>query len=60
VKPRKLKRLYDRRDPMLEKIRSLYLQHGKVTKIEHRTDLEKSKKAKKGRSGRSVVGTKRG
>jgi deoxyhypusine synthase len=60
VKPRKLKRLYDRRDAMLEKIREKYLQHGKVAKIEHRTDVKKAKKPKKGRSGRSVVGTKRG
>src|SRR6187549_1932836 len=55
VKPRKLKRLYDRRDAMLEKIREKYLQHGKVTKIEHRTDLQNTPKPKKGRSGRSVV-----
>jgi deoxyhypusine synthase len=59
VAPRKLKRLYDRRDPMLEKIRTMYFKHGKVAKIEHRTDLAKTPKAKKGRSGRSVVGTKR-
>ena len=61
VKPRKPKRLYDRRDQMLEKLRSMYLKHGTVEKIEHRTDLDKAKKKKsvKGRSGRSVTGTKR-
>ena len=58
VKPRKPKRLYDRRDAMLEKIRAMYFKHGKIAKIEHRTDLEK-KKSVKGRSGRSVTGTKR-
>jgi deoxyhypusine synthase len=62
VKPRKLKRLYDRRDAMLEKVREMYFKHGRVAKIEHRTDLDKKKKPKKsvkGRSGRSVTGTKR-
>jgi deoxyhypusine synthase len=59
VKPRKLKRLYDRRDAMLEEIRRQYFKHGRVAKIEHRTDLDKAKKARRGRSGRSVVGTKR-
>jgi deoxyhypusine synthase len=61
VKPRKLKRLYDRRDAMLGKIREMYLKHGQVAKIEHRTDLQTAGKAKpkKGRSGRSVAGTKR-
>jgi deoxyhypusine synthase len=33
VKPRKQKRLYDRRDQMLDKVRSLYLKTGTVTKI---------------------------
>jgi len=33
VKPRKLKRLHDRRDPLLEKVRSLYLSTGTVTKV---------------------------
>jgi len=32
-RPRKLKRLYDRRDELLEKVRSLYLQIGTVSKI---------------------------
>jgi len=64
VKPRKPKRLYDRRDAMLEKVREMYFKHGKIEKIEHRTDLEKTSKKKpakpvKGRSGRSVAGTKR-
>jgi deoxyhypusine synthase len=33
VKPRKLKRLYDRRDEILEKVRSQYLKTGTVTKV---------------------------
>jgi deoxyhypusine synthase len=57
VKPRHLKRLYAQRDSMLEAIRLQYLRHGTVDKIAHRTDLDKPKK---GRSGRSVTGTARG
>ncbi|MEI6714685.1 MAG: deoxyhypusine synthase [Verrucomicrobiota bacterium] len=56
VKPRKLKRLYDKRDAMLNSIRAQYLKHGTVDKITHRTDLSAPKK---GRSGRSVTGTAR-
>ncbi len=33
VKPRKLKRLYDHRDAILDKVRSLYLARGTVTKV---------------------------
>jgi len=33
VKPRKLKRLHDRRDAILEKVRSQYLKTGTVTKV---------------------------
>ena len=33
VKPRKLKRLYDRRDGILQKVRSQYLKTGTVTKV---------------------------
>ena len=33
VKPRKLKRLYDRRDEILDKVRSQYLKTGTVTKV---------------------------
>ena len=33
VKPRKLKRLYDQRDVMLERVKSLYLKTGTVTKV---------------------------
>jgi deoxyhypusine synthase len=33
VKPRKLKRLYDRRDAILDKVRSMYLATGTVSKI---------------------------
>ena len=56
VAPRKLKRLYDQRDTQYEALRKAYLKHGQVSKIEHRTDLSKPKR---GRSGRSVTGTKR-
>src|SRR3954468_24920452 len=55
-KPRKLKRLYDRRDALYAKLREQYFKHGKVEKIEHRTDISKPKR---GRSGRSVTGTSR-
>ena len=47
VAPRKPKRLYDRRDAMLETLRAIYLKRGKVQKIEHRTNLAKKKRAKK-------------
>ncbi|MHB8523506.1 MAG: homospermidine biosynthesis protein [Limisphaerales bacterium] len=40
-RPRKLKRLYDRRDGMLEKVRSLYLKVGTVTKIHTSRKLAK-------------------
>jgi deoxyhypusine synthase len=66
AKPRKLKRLYDKRDAMMDAIKRQYFAHGKIEKIEHRTDLDKAAKPKsekakptRGRSGRSVVGTKR-
>ena len=58
-KPRPLKRLYARRDAMLDAIRQQYFRCGKIEKIEHRTNLDRPQKAKRGRSGRSVVGTKR-
>jgi deoxyhypusine synthase len=54
--PRKPKRLYDQRDQQYAAIREQYFKHGKVEKIEHRTDVSKPKR---GRSGRSVVGTQR-
>ena len=38
---RKPKRLYDRREEMLEKIRQEYLRRGTVEKIAHRTDVKK-------------------
>ena len=57
VKPRPLKRLYDRRDALYARLREQYFKHGQVEKIEHRTDI--TKKPKTGRSGRSVTGTKR-
>ncbi len=57
VAPRKLKRLYDSRDAVYARLREQYFKHGQVEKIEHRTDI--ARKPKKGRSGRSVTGTKR-
>ncbi len=54
---RKLKRLYDRRDAMLDKIREQYLKSGTVDKIEHRTDLKK-KPARKLAKRSSSVGVK--
>jgi deoxyhypusine synthase len=54
--PRQPKRLYDQRDAQYAALREQYFKHGKVEKIEHRTDISKPKR---GRSGRSVVGTKR-
>jgi hypothetical protein len=33
VKPRRLKRLYKRRDEILEKVRAKYLRTGTVTKV---------------------------
>jgi len=54
--PRKLKRLYDHRDALYAALREQYLKHGKIEKIAHRTDLDKPKR---GRSGRSVVGASR-
>jgi deoxyhypusine synthase len=61
VAPRPLKRLYERRNAMLEAVKAQYLQHGSVEKIGHRTDLSagKKKEPKTGRSGRSVTGTAR-
>ena len=41
--PRKLKRLYDRRDAMLQKVRSLYLKIGTVSKI--KTSRKMAKRA---------------
>jgi deoxyhypusine synthase len=70
--PRPRKRLYDQRDAMLEAVRAQYFKHGRVEKIEHRTDITlpknhpkqkpaapSSQRPKRGRSGRSVVGTAR-
>ncbi len=58
TKPRKPKRLYERRDEMLEAIRRQYLKVGKVEKIEHRTDL--SKKPRRNLAKRaSGVGSKK-
>jgi deoxyhypusine synthase len=56
VAPRKLKRLYEHRENHYGNLRNQYFKHGKVEKIQHRTDITKPKR---GRSGRSVVGTSR-
>lgn len=56
AKPRKLKRHYHQREALYAALREQYFKHGRVEKIEHRTDITKPKR---GRSGRSVVGTKR-
>ena len=48
--PRPRKRLYERRDAMLEKLREQYLKRGTVEKIEHRTDLKKTARPRTGRS----------
>jgi deoxyhypusine synthase len=56
AKPRKLKRLHARREELYAALREQYFKHGRVEKIQHRTDITKPKR---GRSGRSVVGTKR-
>jgi deoxyhypusine synthase len=41
VKPRRLKRLYDRRDEILNKVREQYLKTGTVTKIQTSRRLAK-------------------
>jgi len=56
AKPRKPKRLYAQRDALYAELKRQYFKHGKVAKIEHRTDVTKPKR---GRSGRSVAGTTR-
>jgi deoxyhypusine synthase len=56
VAPRPRKQLYQKRDALYEELRAQYFKHGKVEKIEHRTDITKPKR---GRSGRSVGGTSR-
>jgi deoxyhypusine synthase len=56
AKPRKPKRLYAQRDELYAELKRQYFKHGKVEKIEHRTDVTTPKR---GRSGRSVTGTSR-
>jgi deoxyhypusine synthase len=41
--PRPRKRLYDKREAMLEALRAQYLKKGTVEKIKHRTDLKKAR-----------------
>lgn len=43
--PRKLKRLYDRRDALYTSLREQYFKHGKIEKIQHRTDISKPKRS---------------
>ena len=47
VAPRKPKRLYHRRNDLLETLRTQYLKKGKVEKIGARADLKKKKRGKK-------------
>lgn len=54
AKARKPKRLYERRDEMLEAIRAQYLKVGKIEKIEHRTDLKKKPKRNLAKRASSV------
>lgn len=57
VAPRARKRLYDRRDELLEKIREQYFKSGTVERIQHRTDV-KEKKTRAGApktTGRAVI-----
>jgi deoxyhypusine synthase len=56
VAPRIQKRLYDKRDRHYAALREQYFKHGRVEKIQHRTDITKPKR---GRSGRSVTGSTR-
>ena len=51
---RKPKRLYDRREEMLEKIRQEYLRRGTVEKIAHRTDVKKKPRRNLGKRASSV------
>jgi len=53
VAPRQRKRLYDQRDQMYDALKAQYFRHGKVEKIEHRTDVSKPKKTP--RTGRAVL-----
>jgi deoxyhypusine synthase len=54
AKPRKPKRLYDRRDEMHEAIRAQYLKVGQVDKVAHRTDLKKKPKRNLAKRSSSV------
>src|SRR6202012_5464125 len=45
--PRKLKRLYEHREELYANLREQYFKHGRVEKIEHRTDLKKKKQPAK-------------
>jgi deoxyhypusine synthase len=54
TKPRKPKKLYDRRDAMLEKVRQQYLKVGQVDKVAHRTDLQKKPKRNLAKRASSV------
>src|SRR5215203_2229997 len=51
--PRRPKRLYDQRDSLYEELRRQYFKHGKVEKIEHRTDVTKKNGTPKTKRGRS-------
>ncbi len=54
VAPRSRKKLYDSRDAIYEKLCTQYFKHGRVEKIEHRTDV-KQPRAKRNSTGRAVL-----
>ena len=56
--PRPRKRLYDRREAMLARLREIYLRKGTVEKIAHRTDLQKAK-PRTGRTAGTGQGAKK-
>ncbi len=58
TKPRKPKRLFERRDAQFEAIRAQYLKVGQVDKVEHRTDLTKKKPKRNLAKRSSSVGMK--
>jgi len=49
VAPRKLKRLYDSRDKIYDRLCQQYFKHGTVEKTAHRTDVSSTKTAKRPR-----------
>jgi deoxyhypusine synthase len=58
VAPRPRKRLYDSRDAMIEELRRKYFAHGKVGKIEHRTDVSAGRPSRRAVSSQRRNGSK--